>query len=183
MSKYNIEGGIDFFSELYKSLDIEENEQKTEEDNNDSELVTETNDNKQKQVGGLIIKEINKSGTILVYSRLDADKFDKYKYNSTKKKITIGVNLDNLLIILKCMSNLDQYVDINYIYCWGPLFESKKDRTVISVLNEIKNHLYENYKDFSICKKMSPDMKSINFIDYNKEMKEEYKKLLKIDKK
>jgi len=34
MSKYNIEGGIDFFSELYKSLDIEENEQKTEEDNN-----------------------------------------------------------------------------------------------------------------------------------------------------
>jgi hypothetical protein len=34
MSKYNIEGGIDFFSELYKSLDIEENEQKTDEDNN-----------------------------------------------------------------------------------------------------------------------------------------------------
>lgn len=34
MSKYNIEGGIDFFSELYKSLDIEENNQKIEEDNN-----------------------------------------------------------------------------------------------------------------------------------------------------
>ena len=34
MSKYNIEGGIDFFSELYKSLDIEENDEKTEEDNN-----------------------------------------------------------------------------------------------------------------------------------------------------
>ena len=34
MKKYNIEGGIDFFNELYKSLDIEENEQKTEEDNN-----------------------------------------------------------------------------------------------------------------------------------------------------
>jgi len=34
MSKYNIEGGIDFFSELYKSLDIEENDQKTEADNN-----------------------------------------------------------------------------------------------------------------------------------------------------
>ena len=34
MSKYNIEGGIDFFSELYKSLDIEENEEKTEEDKN-----------------------------------------------------------------------------------------------------------------------------------------------------
>ena len=34
MSKYNIEGGIDFFSELYKSLDIEENNEKIEEDNN-----------------------------------------------------------------------------------------------------------------------------------------------------
>ena len=34
MSKYNIEGGIDFFAELYKSLDIEESEEKTEEDKN-----------------------------------------------------------------------------------------------------------------------------------------------------
>jgi proliferating cell nuclear antigen len=80
----------------------------SENENNENELVTETNEPKVKQVGGLIIKEINKSGTILVYSKLEADKFDKYKYNSTKKKITIGVNLDNLLIILKCMSNLDK---------------------------------------------------------------------------
>ena len=29
MKKYNIEGNIDFFSELYKSLDIEENIEKT----------------------------------------------------------------------------------------------------------------------------------------------------------
>jgi hypothetical protein len=73
--------------------------------------------------------------------------------------------------------------DINYINCWDFFFESKKDRTLISVLNEIKNNLYDNYKDFSICKKMSPDMKKINFIDYNKEIKEEYKKLLKITSK
>jgi hypothetical protein len=33
-NKYNIEGGIDFYSELYKSLDIEENEHKTIEDLN-----------------------------------------------------------------------------------------------------------------------------------------------------
>jgi hypothetical protein len=32
--KYTIEGGIDFFDELYKSLDVEDNEYKTEEDNN-----------------------------------------------------------------------------------------------------------------------------------------------------
>lgn len=34
MVKYNIEGGLDFYAELYKSLDIEECEQKTEEDEN-----------------------------------------------------------------------------------------------------------------------------------------------------
>ena len=32
--KYNIEGNIDFFSELYKSLDDEDNQNKTESDNN-----------------------------------------------------------------------------------------------------------------------------------------------------
>ena len=34
MKKYIVEGGIDFFAELYKSLDDEENNNKTEEDNN-----------------------------------------------------------------------------------------------------------------------------------------------------
>ena len=34
MKKYNIEGGLDFFTELYKSLDIEEDEFKTDEDKN-----------------------------------------------------------------------------------------------------------------------------------------------------
>ena len=34
MKNYKIEGNIDFFSELYKSLDIEENEQKTMDDDN-----------------------------------------------------------------------------------------------------------------------------------------------------
>jgi len=34
MEKYNIEGGIDFFNELYKLLDVEESNFKTEEDNN-----------------------------------------------------------------------------------------------------------------------------------------------------
>ena len=34
MAKYIIEGGLDFYEELYKSLDIEETNEKTEEDNN-----------------------------------------------------------------------------------------------------------------------------------------------------
>lgn len=81
-------------------------------DNNDSENIisnkSENNEQNPKQIGGIVIKEVNKSGTILVYCKLDADKFDKYKYNSKKSKIIIGINLDNLLIILKCMSNLDK---------------------------------------------------------------------------
>jgi len=34
MNKYIIEGGLDFYEELYKSLDIEDENEKTEEDNN-----------------------------------------------------------------------------------------------------------------------------------------------------
>jgi hypothetical protein len=34
MKKYSVEGGIDFFTELYKSLDDEDNNHKTDEDNN-----------------------------------------------------------------------------------------------------------------------------------------------------
>jgi len=34
MKKYNIEGGIDFFAELYKSLDVDECQEKTEDDKN-----------------------------------------------------------------------------------------------------------------------------------------------------
>ena len=78
----------------------------SDDEDEDTELMSDTKP--IKQVGGLVMKELHKSGSILVYSKLDADKFDKYKYTYNKKRITIGVNLDNLLIILKCMSNLDK---------------------------------------------------------------------------
>jgi len=41
MKNYNIEGGIDFFAELYKSLDIEESEKKTEDDENKCLITNE----------------------------------------------------------------------------------------------------------------------------------------------
>ena len=45
-------------------------------------LLTDVNfvfyPNSENQSGGLIIKEVNKTGTILVYVRLDADKFDSF---------------------------------------------------------------------------------------------------------
>ena len=34
MKNYQIEGGINFFDELYKSLDIPENDNKCDDDNN-----------------------------------------------------------------------------------------------------------------------------------------------------
>jgi len=74
----------------------------------ETELMSEQKNTKQ--IGGLVMKELNKSGSILVYSKLDADKFDKYKYTYNKKRITIGVNLDNLLIILKFFSKIYNYL-------------------------------------------------------------------------
>jgi proliferating cell nuclear antigen len=74
-----------------------------ENDSDDSD----TDEGKPKQIGGVIIKEINKTGTILVYTKLDADKFDYYNYNYNKSKLSLGLNLSNLLKCLKCMSHFD----------------------------------------------------------------------------
>jgi proliferating cell nuclear antigen len=74
---------------------------------NDNNSDDDSDKETQKQNGGLIIKEINKTGTILVYTRLDADKFDTYYYAYNKKKLTLGINLNNLLKCLKCMSHFD----------------------------------------------------------------------------
>jgi proliferating cell nuclear antigen PCNA len=87
-------GDVNFI--FYPNI-IETNIENSEDDENPQE----------KQVGGLIIKEINKTGTILVYARLDADKFDYYNYTYHKKKLVVGVNLNNLLKCLKCMSHFD----------------------------------------------------------------------------
>ena len=67
----------------------------------------EDSDNEENKKSGLLIKEINKTGTILVYTRLDAEKFDTYYYSYSKKKLVIGINLNNLLKCLKCMSHFD----------------------------------------------------------------------------
>ena len=46
-------------------------------------------------------------------------------------------------------------------------------------MNKISGKLYKKYKDFSICTKMSPNMKEIKFVDYNSIIKEEFAKSLK----
>jgi proliferating cell nuclear antigen len=79
------------------------------EHENDNSDIIEPN-NQFKQVGGVIIKEINKTGTILVYTKLDADKFEYYNYNYSKNKLSVGLNLSNLLKCLKCMSHFDTMI-------------------------------------------------------------------------
>ena len=61
----------------------------------------------KRTIGGVVLKEVNKTGKILVYMRLDANKFDVYKYNYHKKKLTLGIDIGNLLKCLKCMSHFD----------------------------------------------------------------------------
>jgi len=75
----------------------------SEKSNDDLKLSS----NKTKKIGGLKIKEVNKTSSILVHCSLDADKFENYEYNYNKKKLTVGINLNNLLKALKCMTNFD----------------------------------------------------------------------------
>ena len=65
------------------------------------------NDQGEEVDGGIMIKEINKTSTILIHCKLDADKFDTYNYNYKAEKLSIGINLNNFLKCIKCMTNCD----------------------------------------------------------------------------
>lgn len=102
-----------------------------------------------KQIGGLIIKEINKTGTILVYTKLDADKFDYYNYNYTKNKLSLGLNLNNLLKCLKCMSHFDTMTwqveseDINKLVVILESSERKEKKIFKLNLMDLEEEKYE----------------------------------------
>jgi proliferating cell nuclear antigen len=112
-------------------------------------MENDSDDNDQKQTGGLIIKEINKTGTILVYIKLDADKFDYYNYNYHKKKISLGINLNNLLKCLKCMSNFDTMAwaidndDINKLIITLESSERKEKKIFKLNLMDLDEEKYE----------------------------------------
>jgi proliferating cell nuclear antigen PCNA len=91
-----------------------------------------TNDH---QIGGLVIKEVNKTGTVLAFVKLDADKFDEYYYNYNLSKLCLGLNLANLLKCLKCMSHFDTMIwqvesdDINKLVIILESNEKKEKKT------------------------------------------------------
>ena len=112
-------------------------------------ILESDNTESPKQAGGLIIKEINKTGTILVYVRLDAEKFDFYNYNYHKNKIVVGINLANLLKCLKCMSNYDTMSwaidsdDINKLIIILESSERKEKKTFKLNLMDLEEEKYE----------------------------------------
>lgn len=82
--------------------DDSEYEDDSESSNDNSE---ENNEKKASKKGGVVIKEVNKTITVLVYCKLDG--FEEYQYNYHKNKLMIGVKLPNLLKCLKCMTHFD----------------------------------------------------------------------------
>lgn len=74
-----------------------------DESSDDKKEVSKSN----KKTGGVVLKELNKTSKTLVYMRLEADKFDVYKYNYHKKKLTLGIDIGNLLKCLKSMNHYD----------------------------------------------------------------------------
>ena len=115
----------------------------------DDEDTESTEKKKKRTIGGIVLKEVNKTGKILVYMRLDADKFDVYKYNYHKKKLTLGIDIGNLLKCLKCMSHFDTmawYVDdedINKLIVVLECTEKKEKKTFKLNLMDIEEETYE----------------------------------------
>lgn len=85
--------------------EYEESESEYESDSEDSEKSEKEKEKNVSKKGGIIIKEVNKTITVLVYCKLDG--WEEFHYNYHKSKLTIGVKLPNLLKCLKCMTHFD----------------------------------------------------------------------------
>ncbi len=141
-------------SEQYIKKKITKKNKKSESKNktkiNKKENQEEKTDGeKKKTIGGVVLKEVNKTGKILVYMRLDADKFDVYKYNYHKKKLTLGIDIGNLLKCLKCMSHFDTMSwlvddeDINKLIVVLESVERKEKKTFKLNLMDIEEETYD----------------------------------------
>ena len=103
----------------------------------------------KKTIGGVVLKEVNKKGKILVYMILDANKFDVYKYNYHKKKLTLGIDIGNLLKCLKCMSHFDTMSwlvdddDINKLIVILESVEKREKKTFKLNLMDIEEETYD----------------------------------------
>jgi proliferating cell nuclear antigen len=134
----------------YIKKKITKKSEQNKEEDNQLDTKTDKNENeKKKTIGGVVLKEVNKTGKILVYMRLDADKFDIYKYNYHKKKLTLGIDIGNLLKCLKCMSHFDTMSwlvddeDINKLIIVLESIERKEKKTFKLNLMDIEEETYD----------------------------------------
>ena len=99
-------------------IDEDDNEvEDSDEENSDSEdeassvdsdnpkQVKSSKPGKKKKVGGLKVMAVNKTQTILIHLKLDADRFDYYY--CARKKLVLGINMANFYRLIKTMSNFD----------------------------------------------------------------------------
>lgn len=104
-------------------------------------------ENGTKKIGGVMIKELNKTQSILVQCKLDADQFEEYKYNYNGPKLNISINLGNFLKCLKCMTSIDTMTwiiddeDTNKLHM---ILESNKDVKTFKInLMDLDDSNYE----------------------------------------
>lgn len=107
--------------------------------------INEDMDNKK--MGGVVIKELNKTSSILIHCKLDADQFDYYKYNYEFKKLVIGINLNNFLKCIKCMTNFDTMtwkIDSDDINKLVMILQNEKEKKIFKMnLMDIEDANYE----------------------------------------
>lgn len=152
------DANFDFYPYYIENSDSNNNYE-SDSDNNSSEdesnIIKKTKKNNElnneakKTIGGVVLKEVNKTGKILVYMRLDADKFEVYKYNYHKKKLSLGIDIGNLLKCLKCMSHFDTMTwlvddeDINKLIVVLESAERKEKKTFKLNLMDIEEETYD----------------------------------------
>ena len=105
-----------------------------------------------------------------VENPLDNDEWINFTKDCIKNGSKAKVN-SNLYNKLKEMFEISEC-------CFSELFSCNKERKVLDVIKMISKKLYNTYKDCSLCFKMSPNMKKIKFINYNKIIRDKYKNLL-----
>jgi proliferating cell nuclear antigen len=143
-----------YIDDSKKTDDDDDDKDENYESDSDNESSDEHSEkeepvNTKKTIGGMVLKEVNKTGKILVYMRLDADKFDVYKYNYHKKKLTLGIDIGNLLKCLKCMSHFDTMTwivddeDINKLVIILESNERKEKKTFKLNLMDIEEETYD----------------------------------------
>ena len=87
------------------------------------------------KIGGIVIQELNKTNSLLIHCKLDANQFEKYEYNSDKSKISIGISISNLLKCIKCMNSHD-------ILTWK-MEENDINRLVMVLENEQQKKVFK----------------------------------------